>query len=113
MPHDLTSRPPVSSVRQFLAGFPTPAPAEIQTREPTGAFSSANLWFCACSYGRPGSNLMFSTDQGQTWIHHTVITDSGGFNYTALREISPGRLLYVHDAPKLKALYVDVKVTKK
>ncbi len=67
----------------------------------------------ACSYGRPGSNLMFSTDQGQTWIHHTVITDSGGFNYTALREISPGRLLYVHDAPKLKSLYVDVKVTKK
>ena len=63
----------------------------------------------ACSYGRPGSNLMFSTDQGKTWTHHTVITDSGGFNYTALREVSPGRLLYIHDAPKLRALYVDVE----
>ncbi|MEQ1851033.1 MAG: sialidase family protein [Chthoniobacteraceae bacterium] len=63
----------------------------------------------ACSYGRPGSNLMFSTDQGKTWTHHTVITDSGGFNYTAIREVSPGRLLYIHDAPKLRALYVDVE----
>jgi photosystem II stability/assembly factor-like uncharacterized protein len=63
----------------------------------------------ACSYGRPGSNLMFSTDQGKTWTHHTVITDSGGFNYTALREVSPGRLLYIHDAPTLRALYVDVE----
>lgn len=63
----------------------------------------------ACSYGRPGSNLMFSTDQGKTWTHHTVITDSGGFNYTAIREVSPGRLLYIHDAPKLQALYIDVE----
>jgi len=66
----------------------------------------------ACSYGRPGSNLMFSTDQGHTWSHHTVITDSGGFNYTAIREVSPGRLLYIHDAPNLRALYVDVQVVK-
>lgn len=63
----------------------------------------------ACSYGRPGSNLMFSTDQGKTWTHHTVITDSGGFNYTAIREVSPGRLLYVHDAPNMRAHYVDVE----
>lgn len=62
----------------------------------------------ACSYGRPGSNLMFSLDQGKTWIHHTVIAESKGFNYTAVREISPGRLLYVHDAPRLQALYIDV-----
>lgn len=66
----------------------------------------------ACSYGRPGSNLMFSTDQGHTWSHHTVITDSGGFNYTAIREVSPGRLLYIHDAPNLRALYVDVEWVK-
>ncbi len=66
----------------------------------------------ACSYGRPGSNLMFSTDQGHTWSHHTVITDSGGFNYTAIREVSRGRLLYIHDAPNLRALYVDVEVVK-
>jgi hypothetical protein len=66
----------------------------------------------ACSYGRPGSNLMFSTDQGKTWKHHTVITDSGGFTYTAIREVSPGRLLYIHDAPKLRALYVDVERVK-
>ena len=63
----------------------------------------------ACSYGRPGSNLMFSIDHGKTWMHHTVLTDSGGFNYTAIREVSPGRLLYIHDAPNLRALYVDVE----
>ena len=63
----------------------------------------------ACSYGRPGSNLMFSTDGGRTWIEHKVITHESGFNYTAVQEISPGRLLYVHDAPRLQALYVDVQ----
>lgn len=63
----------------------------------------------ACSYGRPGSNLMFSKDQGKTSTHHSVITDSGGFNYTAIREVSPGRLLYLHDAPKLSALYVEAE----
>jgi hypothetical protein len=63
----------------------------------------------ACSYGRPGSNIMFSTDQGKTWDYHRVISDRGGFNYSAIREVSPGRLLYLHDAPVLSALYVDVQ----
>ena len=28
-----------------------------------------------CSYPRPDSNLMFSTDQSETWTHHAVIID--------------------------------------
>ena len=32
-----------------------------------------------------------------------------GFNYTAIGEVSPGRLLYIHDAPKLRTLYMDVE----
>ena len=63
----------------------------------------------ACSYGRPGSNLMFSLDRGRTWTSHHVITEARGYNYTTLREISPGRLLYIHDAPRMQALYIDVK----
>jgi hypothetical protein len=63
----------------------------------------------ACSYGRPGSNLMFSINGGKDWIHHRVITAESGFNYTSVQEVRPGRLLYVHDAPKLRALYVDVE----
>jgi len=63
----------------------------------------------ACSYGRPASCLMFSLDDGRTWESHHVITDKAGFNYTAIREIRPGRLLYVHDAPKMSAVYVDVE----
>ena len=63
----------------------------------------------ACCYGRPGSNLMFSLDGGKTWGHHQVISGEHGFNYTAIREVSPGRLLYVHDAPRLRAIYVDVE----
>lgn len=62
-----------------------------------------------CSYGRPGSNLMFSVDGGKSWINHQVITHESGFNYTSVQEISPGRLLYLHDAPRLRALYVDVE----
>lgn len=63
----------------------------------------------ACSYGRPASCLMFSLDGGKTWPVHRVISDKVGFNYTSIREIAPGRLLYVHDAPKLNALYIDVE----
>ncbi len=63
----------------------------------------------ACSYGRNGSNLMFSLDRGKTWGSHQVFTDVRGFNYTAICEVSPGRLLYVHDAPNLRAHYVDVE----
>jgi len=63
----------------------------------------------ACSYGRNGSNLMFSLDKGKTWVNHKVITDAQGYNYTSIREVSPGRLLYVHDAPNLQALYVDIE----
>ena len=63
----------------------------------------------ACSYGRPGSCLMFSTDKGKTWSHHHVITDEKGYNYSSVCEVRPGRLLYIHDAPRLQALHVDVE----
>ena len=64
----------------------------------------------ACSYGRPASCLMFSLDHGKTWTSHHVISDKVRFNYTSIREICPGRLLYVHDAPSLNAVYIDVDV---
>ena len=63
----------------------------------------------ACSYGRPTSCLMFSLDMGKTWTSHHVISDRIRFNYTSIREISPGRLLYIHDAPKMTCVYVDVE----
>jgi hypothetical protein len=63
----------------------------------------------ACSYGRPASCLMFSVDGGRTWASHHVISDRVGFNYVGIREISPGRLLYLHDAPDLRGVYVDVE----
>ncbi len=66
----------------------------------------------ACSYGRPASCLMFSLDGGKTWCSHHVVSDRVNFNYTSIREISPGRLLYVHDAPKMNAVYIDVERVK-
>jgi len=66
----------------------------------------------ACSYGRPASCLMFSLDGGQTWPSHHVISERVGFNYTSIREISPGKLLYIHDAPKMNAMVIDVKRVK-
>lgn len=64
----------------------------------------------ACSYGRPGSCIAFSTDRGKTWSYHRVITPARGFNYTSIREVSPGRLLYMHDAPAISCLHIDVEV---
>ncbi|WP_170266752.1 sialidase family protein [Brevifollis gellanilyticus] len=66
----------------------------------------------ACSYGRPASCLMFSLDGGKTWPSHHVLSEKVGFNYTSIREISPGRLLYIHDAPKMSGIYVDVERVK-
>lgn len=63
----------------------------------------------ACSYGRPASCIMFSLDQGKTWCSHHVVSDRVRFNYCAIREISPGRLLFIHDAPKMNAVYIDVE----
>jgi hypothetical protein len=63
----------------------------------------------ACSYGRPASCLMFSLDGGRTWPRHQVVSYQTGFNYTSIREIAPGRLIYMHDAPKINALHVDVE----
>ena len=72
----------------------------------------------ACSYGRPVSNLMFSLDGGRIWRDHRVISDRANFNYTAIREISPGRLLYMHDGQipgtlaRINSLYIEVERSK-
>lgn len=69
----------------------------------------------ACSYGRPVSSLLFSLDAGRTWRDHRVIADRTNFNYTTPREISPARLLYIHDAPipgtlaRINPLCIDVE----
>ncbi len=69
----------------------------------------------ACSYGRPVSNLMFSLDGGRIWRDHRVISDRANFNYTTIREIRPGRLLYMHDGQipgtlaRINSLYIDVE----
>jgi hypothetical protein len=72
----------------------------------------------ACSYGRPVSNVMFSLDGGRTWRDHQVISERVNFNYTAIREISPGRLLYMHDGQipgtlaRINSLYIEVERVK-
>lgn len=69
----------------------------------------------ACSYGRPVSNIMFSLDGGRTWQDHRVISDRANFNYTAIREVSPGRLLFMHDGQipgtlaRINSVYIDVE----
>ena len=41
-----------------------------------------------------------------------MFSEKVGFNYTSIREISPGKLLYIHDAPKMNAMVIDVEVLK-
>ncbi|MEW6355702.1 MAG: sialidase family protein [Planctomycetota bacterium] len=100
---------PFHQVRSNDGGKTWSEPATLEE----GSVDADLVWMSngvlACSYGRPGSCIMFSTDKGMTWSHHRVITDVPGFNYTTIREIAPGRLLYIHDAPPLTALYIDVE----
>lgn len=46
-----------------------------------------------CSTGRPGALIMFSRDDGVTWTDHTPIDPERYSGYTAVCEVSPGRLL--------------------
>lgn len=52
----------------------------------------------ACSYGRPGADLMFSTDNGHTWRDHICVDAERYSGYTALCEVEPGVLLYGYGA---------------
>ncbi|MBT3376127.1 MAG: exo-alpha-sialidase [Lentisphaerae bacterium] len=52
----------------------------------------------ACSYGRPGADLMLSTDNGKTWTSHTCIDPERYSGYTAVCEAEPGVLLYGYGA---------------
>ena len=52
----------------------------------------------ACSFGRPGCHLMFSVDgKGKHWTERATIFQGPSTSYTAIREVAPGQLLYVHD----------------
>ena len=48
----------------------------------------------ACSYGRPGAKVMFSTDSGRSWTDHTSIDATPYSGYTAMCEATPGVILY-------------------
>lgn len=54
----------------------------------------------ALAFGRPGNNLIFSTDGGRTWGHEIAITaaDVNTSGYCDLIEVEPGKLLVVFDA---------------
>jgi hypothetical protein len=57
----------------------------------------------ACSYGRPGVNIMFSLDgTGNSWTNHTSIFEATSTSYTSFEEVSAGRLLFVFDAIHFK-----------
>lgn len=55
------------------------------------------------AFGRPGNNLVFSLDQGQTWIRETPVPLPKQYRigqtsgYVDFAEVAPGRLLVVFD----------------
>jgi hypothetical protein len=58
----------------------------------------------ACSYGRPGNRIMFSTDgTGRRWTDRLPIYEyqegqrGWSFGYTGIVEVEPGKLLMVYD----------------
>jgi len=47
----------------------------------------------AVSYGRPGANIMFSHDGGETWNDHTIVDPTPYSGYTTICEAGPGEIL--------------------
>ena len=52
----------------------------------------------ALSYGRPGSNVVFSLDQGETWVSHTIVDPVMYSGYTTITETAPGEVLMIYGA---------------
>lgn len=53
----------------------------------------------ACSYGRPGNSIMFSEDDGKSWLKTITLTpaDVATSGYVDFEEVSPGRILVAYD----------------
>jgi hypothetical protein len=54
----------------------------------------------ALAYGRPGNNVIFSADNGKTWVCNLRVADTirapdCGF-YNSILEVSPGTLLLTY-----------------
>lgn len=52
----------------------------------------------ACTYGRPGTHLMFSPDgRGEAWGYRTVLGEGPSSCYMGIAEVAPDELLLVYD----------------
>jgi hypothetical protein len=94
------SRAPMWSCRSSDGGR-TWSPPELAPEHAASVFPDLCLMsngILACSFGRPGCHLMFSLDgTGEQWTDRTTLFNGPSTCYTAIREVAPGRLLYVHD----------------
>ncbi len=56
-----------------------------------------------CTYGRPDNWLMFSLDQGKTWVGHFRFHHGTSTSYNSIEEVAPNKLLVVYDRDELDA----------
>ena len=94
------SSTPMYSVRSGDGGLTWTAPTRLP-RYTASVFPDVALMsngVLACSFGRPGCHIMFSVDGDcERWTSRTTVFDGPSTCYTAVREVAPGRLLYVYD----------------
>ena len=108
-------------------------PDAAKSVEPDLCLMSSGI--LAMSYGRHGDQIMFSPDgNGKTWTPPTTIYRDTFFKqgdkflhttygYTSIKEVSPGRLLYVYDfdpdglnagsTSYIKSVYIDVTLRRR
>ena len=99
---------PMYSVRSSDGGKTWTKPARLPSYA-ASVFPDLTLMsngILACSFGRWGCKIMFSVDgKGEQWTKPTTILEvpktdvwkGPTTGYTAFREVTPGRLLYVYD----------------
>lgn len=96
----MKSGTPMYSVRSADGGLTWTAPA-LLPRYAASVFPDLALMsngVLACGFGRPGCHIMFSVaGDGEQWTSRTTVFEGPSTCYTAVREVAPGRLLYVYD----------------
>jgi hypothetical protein len=91
---------PMAQVRSADYGesWSTPQSVGVDSKDPDLCLLGNGV--LACSFGQPGCWIMFdATGTGREWGKPIQVFGGLSFCYTGIREIEPGKLLYVYDAP--------------
>ena len=94
---------PLRQCRSTDEGKTWSAPQSVADR---GVFPNAcrmDSGVLVATYGRPGNWLMFSLDEGKTWVGHFCFQEQSGSCYNWVQQVAPDTVLVTYDQSGIAA----------